>query len=243
MNKITAITNESLVVVPAYKSRKTIVKVVEEIIKYGFNNIIVSDDCSDIDISDLFINFPESVIFIKQEKNLGYGGNQKYLYDYAIKKNYKFVVMIHGDFQYTPSLILPILSMLKFAKYDFVFGSRILGGNTIKNGMPVAKYIANRLLTLFQNIFTGYKLSEYHSGLRGYRIQTLKSINYNKFSNSFLFDNQMILEIIKSQLAIGEVSCVTKYDTHSSSISYTQSLFYSIGIIKITFKHLFNRLY
>jgi hypothetical protein len=133
--------------------------------------------------------------------------------------------------------------MLKYANYDFVFGSRILGGNAIKNGMPLIKYIANRSLTLFQNIMTGYKLSEYHSGLRAYNLETLKAIKFNQFSNNFLFDNQMLLAIIKSKLRIGEVSCITKYDTNSSSISYKESIIYALGVIKLTFNHFFKNIH
>ena len=183
------------------------------------------------------------VKLIKQPINLGYGGNQKFLYDYAINSNFKYVIMIHGDLQYTPSLIPSMITMLSFAKYDFVFGSRILGGNCIKKGMPFSRFIANRILTLFQNVMTGYKLSEYHSGLRAYNIETLKKIKYSSFSNNFLFDNQIILGIIDKKLSIGEVSCTTRYDTNSSSISYYQSAIYALGVIKITLINFFKKSY
>jgi hypothetical protein len=234
------ISEETLVVVPAYNAHKTIVKVIEQISLNGFKNIIVSDDCSNTSISRIIFKSNYPVVFIEQNRNLGYGGNQKYLYNYAINKGFNYVIMIHGDLQYTPNLIPPLVTMLKFAQYDFVFGSRILGGNAINNGMPVIKYIANRSLTLFQNIMTGYKLSEYHSGLRAYKLNTLKNINFNNFSNNFLFDNQMLLAIIKNKYKIGEVSCVTKYDTNSSSISYKQSTIYALGVIRLTFKQFFK---
>lgn len=234
------LSKDTLVVVPAYNAHNTILKVIEQIIQSGFQNIIISDDCSAISILPIVSSFKNQIIFIEQPKNLGYGGNQKFLYEYALKNHYKYIVMIHGDLQYTPALIPSLVTMLKYAKYDFVFGSRILGGNTIKNGMPIIKYIANRSLTLFQNIMTGYKLSEYHSGLRAYNVNILKNINFNCFSNNFLFDNQMLLEIIKNKYKIGEVSCVTKYDTNSSSISYKQSTIYALGVIMLTFKQFFK---
>jgi glycosyltransferase involved in cell wall biosynthesis len=237
------IIKETIVVIPAYNAENTINNVVAETLKTGFENIIISDDCTINSSYDLSKYLSEKVIFIKQSKNLGYGGNQKFLYDYAIRNNFKFVIMIHGDLQYTPSLIPSMITMLSFAKYDFVFGSRILGGNCIKKGMPLSRFITNRILTLFQNIVTGYKLSEYHSGLRAFNIETLKKINYSGFSNNFLFDNQIILGIINKKLNIGEVSCTTRYDTNSSSISYFQSAIYALGVIKITLLHFIKKLF
>jgi glycosyltransferase involved in cell wall biosynthesis len=235
--------DETIVVIPAYNSQKTIKNVIEETLNTGFQNIIISDDCSPDSIPDLNQYLSEKIVFVRQSKNLGYGGNQKFLYDYALKNKFKFIIMIHGDHQYTPSLIPSMITMLKFAKYDFVFGSRILGGNSIKKGMPISKFIANRILTFFQNILTGYKLSEYHSGLRAYSSKTLSKVEYNNFSNNFLFDNQMIIGIINQKLSIGEVSCTTKYDTNSSSISYNQSFIYAFGVIKITLLHFLKKLF
>ncbi|SRX73367.1 glycosyltransferase family 2 protein [Aequorivita antarctica] len=236
------LSEETLVVVPAYNAQNTILKVINEIIESGFKNILISDDFSNTSIQPIVGKLDDKIIFIEQKENLGYGGNQKFLYNYALRNNFKYVVMIHGDLQYTPTLIPPLVTMLKFAKYDFVFGSRILGGNATKNGMPIIKFIANRSLTLFQNMMTGYKLSEYHSGLRAYNSEILKSINFNEFSNKFLFDNQMLLALIKKKYKIGEVSCITKYDTNSSSISYKESTIYAIGVIKLTFKHFFRNI-
>ena len=184
-------------VIPAYNAHLTIIDVIEETLKTGFLNIVISDDCSPIEMPDLSDYLSENIVLIKQPTNLGYGGNQKFLYNYALEKKIKFIVMIHGDLQYSPTLIPSMITMLKFAKYDFVIGSRILGGNCVKKGMPLSKYIANRGLTLIQNILTGYKLSEYHTGLRAYSSNTLRKIDYDKFSNNFIFDNQMIVEIIR----------------------------------------------
>jgi glycosyltransferase involved in cell wall biosynthesis len=243
LKSFSQIIEETIIVIPAYNAAKTISSVLAETLRTGFKNIVISDDCSTNSSYDLSQHLSEQVIFIKQSTNLGYGGNQKFLYDYAIENNFKFVIMIHGDLQYTPSLIPSMITMLSFAKYDFVFGSRILGGNCLKKGMPLSRFVTNRILTLFQNIMTGYKLSEYHSGLRAYNIETLKKIDYSGFSNNFLFDNQIILGIINEKLSIGEVSCTTRYDTNSSSISYLQSAIYAYGVIKITLLHFFQKLY
>ena len=232
--------SETLIVVPCYNAIKTIEHTLEDILATGFYNVIISDDQSQDDISTVVIKFP--VKFVRQNVNLGYGGNQKFLYDYAVKNNFKYVVMVHGDFQYTPRLIPSMVALMAYANYDFVFGSRILGGDAIKNGMPVIKYIANRGLTLFQNIITGYKLSEYHSGLRGYKLKTLEEVEFASFSNNFLFDNQMLLNIIKNKRLIGEVSCTTKYDVHSSSIGYSQYIIYALGVTKLSITHLFSRM-
>lgn len=230
---------ETLIVVPCYNAINTIEDTLTGILETGFFNIIVSDDKSDDDIGTIIAKYP--VKYIKHQVNLGYGGNQKFLYDYAIANNYKFIIMVHGDFQYTPRLIPSMVALMAYANYDFVFGSRILGGDAIKNGMPILKYIANRGLTLMQNIITGYKLSEYHSGYRGYNLSVLKQVNFATFSNNFLFDNQMLLEIMKNKRTIGEVSCTTKYDVHSSSISYYQSFIYALGVIKLSVNHVFYR--
>lgn len=232
---------ETLIVVPCFNAYQTIEHTLLDILDTGFSNIIVSDDQSEDDISLIVKEYP--VKYVKQQKNLGYGGNQKFLYNYAIENNFKYIVMIHGDFQYTPRLIPAMVSLMAYANYDFVFGSRILGGDAIKNGMPILKYIANRSLTLMQNIITGYKLSEYHSGLRGYTVDTLQDVGYDSFSNNFLFDNQMLLSIIKNKKSIGEVSCTTKYDVHSSSIGYSQSFIYALGVIRLSVNHLFYRIF
>lgn len=233
--------DDTLIVVPSYNAENTIRETIEEILSTGYRNIIVSDDNSWDKTSDIVrMSFPEIKI-IFQEQNLGYGGNQKFLYNYALSNGFRYVIMIHGDFQYTPRLIPAIASMLHFAQYDFVFGSRILGGSALKGGMPILKYVSNRFLTFFQNILTGYKLSEYHSGLRGFKLSVLKEVNFNSFSNNFIFDNQMILSIIKSKKLIGEVSCTTKYETNSSSISYKDSTIYALKVIYLTIGFLFRR--
>ena len=226
---------ETLVIVPCYNAKKTIIQTLDEILKTGFNEVLISDDFSSDGTYHIVKSKYPNIRIINQKYNLGYGGNQKFLYEYAINHNYKYVIMIHGDFQYTPKLIPSMIYMLSSAEYDFVFGSRILGGDAIKNGMPIIKYFANRVLTLFQNLCTGYKLSEYHSGLRAFKVSAIKEINLRKLSDDFFFDNQIIIELMKRGLNIGEVSCTTKYDTNSSSISYKDSVLYGINVIGLSF--------
>lgn len=232
---------ETLVIVPCYNAEKTIKDVIIGIKKSGFSNIVIGDDCSTDNTIEIINNeFPNTPL-IKQDLNLGYGGNQKALYNYAINHNFKYVIMIHGDNQYTPFLVPVLFSMLKYGKYDFVFGSRITGGNAIKGGMPLYKYISNRLLTLLQNFATNYKLSEYHSGLRGYKCSALESICYTNYSDDFIFDNQVILGVIKKKMRIGEVSCETIYNHQSSSIGFKKSIIYGFRVLLETFKYLMSR--
>lgn len=241
-NSFDYITNNTIVIVPCYNAEKTIVKTITEIQSTGFKNIVISDDSSSDNTYNIIKEHFSDINLIRQKKNLGYGGNQKVLYDYAKEKSYKYLIMIHGDNQYSARLIPSMIYMLHFAGYDFVFGSRILGGNALKGGMPILKYLANRVLTLIQNLITGYKLSEYHSGLRSYKINLIKTIDYNKYSNNFFFDNQIILKIIEKKKNIGEVSCQTKYETNSSSISYLESARYAMQVLLLTFKHLIFRI-
>lgn len=241
MKSYQKVKEKTLIVVPAFNAAKSIEKVLDEILMTGFNNIIVGDDCSSDETMKIVKSKYPMIKIIKHSVNLGYGGNQKYLYNYSIENQFDFLVMIHGDLQYTPRLIPSLVSMMYYANYDFVFGSRITGGLAIKGGMPLYKYIFNRFLTFFQNIITGKKLSEYHSGLRGFKIDRLKNIEFNNFSNNFIFDNQIILAIIREKYSIGEISCETIYDHNSSSISFKNSIIYGLGIILESIKFLFKK--
>ena len=241
MNNYSDIQKKTLIIVPAYNAAKSIENVIDEILVTGFYNIVVGDDCSIDGTAEIIKKKYPKIKVIQQSKNLGYGGNQKSLYNYAIDSGFDFIVMIHGDLQYTPRLIPSLASMMFYAKYDFVFGSRITGGNAISGGMPFYKYLSNRLLTFFQNIVTGRKLSEYHSGLRGFRVHKIKRIAYTDFSDDFIFDNQIILAVIKSKFSIGEISCETVYNHNSSSISFIKSVIYGIGVISESIKFLFSR--
>lgn len=230
--------NDFLIVVPLYNGEKTIIDVLTNIKQQGFNHIVICDDgSSDKGVEEAIHHFP-GIDIILHSKNLGYGANQKSLYNYAIKKNkFKFVIMVHGDGQYMPTLCKTMAEMLRTGIYDIVLASRIITSGAVKNGMPIYKYIANRFLTLFQNIITGSKLSEYHTGYRAYNLNALKKINFHAYSNDFIFDNQLLLSAIKQKISIGEISCPTVYSKHSSSISFRNSLKYGIGVVKETLKY------
>ncbi len=227
---------KTLVVVPCYNAAKTILDTILDIKKVGFTNILICDDFSTDNTVEIIKKIPDVNILLHKE-NKGYGGNQKSLYKEALKQNYEFIIMIHGDHQYDPLLIPSMCWLLYSGNYDIVMGSRILGGHPLKNGMPLYKYISNRILTYFQNILTGYKLSEYHSGLRAYKSNTLTSIDYNSYSDSFIFDNQLILDCMKLKLKFGEITCQTKFNHLTSSISFKKSIIYGLGVIKYSIKY------
>ena len=231
---------KTLVVVPCYNAEKTILATITDIKEVGFTNILICDDCSADNTAEIIKNISD-VQVILHEKNRGYGGNQKTLYNEALKLKYEYIIMIHGDHQYDPFLIPSMCWLLYSGNYDIVMGSRILGGHPLKNGMPFYKYISNRILTYFQNILTGYKLSEYHSGLRAYKSSTLKSINFNNYSDSFIFDNQFILDCMKLKLKFGEITCQTKFNHLTSSISFKNSVIYGFGIIKYSILYKFKK--
>ncbi|SFI42129.1 glycosyltransferase family 2 protein [Halpernia frigidisoli] len=231
--------SEFLIVIPLYNGEKTVLEVIEKILNQGFENIVICDDYStDNGLKLIKKSFPK-INILEHEQNLGYGANQKSLYDFAKNSAFKYVIMVHGDGQYTPELCRPIAEMLRTKIYVVVIASRIITSGAVKNGMPIYKYIANRTLTLLQNLVTNSKLSEYHTGFRAYSIDVLKEINYQKFSNNFIFDNQFLLAIIKNKFSIGEISCPTIYSEESSSISFKNSLEYGFGILKESFNYLF----
>lgn len=234
------LTQNTLVVVPCYNAEKTISETIQDIKNVGFYYILVCDDFSTDNTLEVLKSI-DRIKIISLPKNIGYGGNQKTLYNEAIKEGYQFVIMIHGDHQYNPLLTPALCWMLYSGGYDLVLGSRIVGGHPLKNGMPFYKYLFNRALTYFQNIITGHKLSEYHSGLRAYRTEALSKINFNDYSNDFIFDNQLILDFMKHQFKIGEMSCQTKFNSLTSSISFKNSVKYGLGIIKYSLLYIFKR--
>jgi len=219
-----------IVVLPAYNAAKTLEKTVNEIDKKIVDEIILVDDFS-ID-ETILISKKLKLKTIKHNKNIGYGGNQKTCYNEALKLNADIIVMLHPDYQYTPKLIPAMVSMIACNVYDVVLGSRILGGKALKGGMPFYKYFSNRVLTIFENICTGLKLSEYHSGYRAFTKHALEKITYNTFSNNFIFDNQILLQSHFLNLRIGEISCPTKYFKDASSINFFRSIVYGLGCIK-----------
>lgn len=227
--------NDVLIVVPLYNGEKTILNVLRSVIDQGFDHILVCDDFStDQGVAIIRENYPDIPVIVHL-KNEGYGKNQKSLYNYAVEKtSVNYVIMVHGDGQYNPKLCRPIAEMLKTGIYDVILASRIITSGALKNGMPLYKYISNRVLTLLQNIVTNSKLSEYHTGYRAYTTEVLREIKFDSFSNKFIFDNQMLLQIIKQNFNIGEISCPTVYTDDSSSISFRNSVAYGMGVVKET---------
>lgn len=230
-----------VVVFPAYNAEKTLIQTYNEIPFDIVDDLILVDDNS----SDKTVEIAKQLNIkhiIVHDKNKGYGANQKSCYNKALELNASIIVMLHPDYQYTPKLIPSMCSLIESGLYDVVLGSRILGGKALNGGMPVYKYIFNRLLTLIQNVIIGEKLSEYHTGYRAFSSKVLKSINYSENCNNFVFDNQILSQILMKGYRIAEITCPTKYFANSSSISFCESVKYGIGVIKVSFKHRIHKL-
>ncbi len=229
------------VVLPAFNAEKTLEKTYREIPFNIVDFVILTDDKS----SDATVKEAERIginHIIQHDINSGYGANQKSCYNKALDLGADIVVMLHPDYQYTPKLIEPICYIIANAVYPVVIGSRILGKGAIKGGMPKYKYIANRFLTLFQNILMNQKLSEYHSGYRAFSKEVLETVNYNANSNDFLFDNQILAQILYSGYEIGELTCPTKYFKEASSINFKRSFKYGIGVIFTSIEYALNKI-
>ena len=218
---------------PAYNAAKTLQQTFADIPFALVDEIILVDDASQDDTLKVAAGLNITHI-ISHQKNLGYGGNQKTCYTKALSLGADIVVMLHPDYQYNPKLMVSMIDLISGGVFDVVMGSRILGSGAVKNGMPVYKYFFNRCLTLFQNILLRQKLSEYHSGYRAFNKEVLMNIAYINNSNDFVFDNQMLLQIINKKFSIGEISCPAKYFNDASSINFKRSLTYGIGIVKNT---------
>jgi len=213
-------------VMPAYNASKTLESTYSEIPHDIVDYILLVDDFSN---DDTFILAKQLKIQVhRHKKNMGYGANQKTCYDLALKTDANIVIMLHPDYQYTPKLVRAMCSLIAEGAYDMVLGSRILTGGALRGGMPLYKYVSNRIITLIENVFLGAKLSEYHTGYRVYHRKVLESIPYSTFSNDFIFDNQFLIEAIVCGIRIGEVSCPTKYFPEASSINFQRSLRYGI---------------
>ncbi len=229
-----------IVVLPSYNAEKTITQTYNEIPFDIVDDIIFVDDASS-DNSVKIAKQLEIKHIIEHKKNTGYGGNQKSCYNKALELNADIVIMLHPDYQYTPLLIPSMANLISSGLYHVVLGSRILGKGAIKGGMPKYKYVANRFLTLFQNILIDQKLSEYHTGYRAFSKEVLQKINYNINSNDFVFDNQMLSQIIYSGYEIAEISCPTKYFDEASSINLKRSIKYGLGVLTTSIKHFLQR--
>lgn len=219
-----------IVVMPAYKAALTLEKTYKEIPFDWVDEVILVDDHSPDNTVEVAKNLGIKHV-IKHDKNKGYGGNQKTCYKKALELGADIVIMVHPDYQYTPKLLKAIISIIGNELYPAVFASRILGKGALKGGMPIYKYIANRALTLFQNILINQKLSEYHTGYRGFSKEILESVPFEKASDDFIFDNQMALQVFWNGFEIGEVTCPTKYFEEASSINFMRSSIYGLGVI------------
>ncbi len=218
------------VVMPAYNAAQTVERTVAAIDRHVVDEIILVDDCSR---DETVAKAQELGLVVHQhEQNQGYGGNQKSCYRIALARGADIVVMVHPDYQYDPRLVPAMAHMIATGIYDAVLGSRILGSGALTGGMPVYKYVANRLLTAFQNLLTGLKLSEYHTGYRAFSRAVLESLPLEENSNDFVFDNQMLCQLAAFGYRIGELSCPTKYFAEASSISFRRSVTYGLGVLK-----------
>ena len=221
-----------IVVMPAYNAQKTLRKTYDEVMAQEIVDlVIVVDDGSQDETVSIAKTLPNTIVY-HHKVNRGYGGNQKSCYRLALKEGADIIIMVHPDYQYTPKLIPAMASMIGNGLYPCVLGSRILGGYALEGGMPVWKYIANRFLTFVENIFLGAKLSEYHTGFRAFSRKLLEQLPLENNSNDFVFDNQMLAQIIWSGYTIAEVSCPTKYFTEASSINLYKSIKYGFGCLR-----------
>ena len=235
------INNQKIVVVlPAYNAASTLEITYSEIPFDVVDEVVLVDDHSIDNTYDVAAKLGIQHI-IRHENNKGYGGNQKTCYNKALELGADIVIMLHPDYQYTPQLIQSMSSLIANGDYPVVLGSRILGKGALKGGMPVYKYIANRFLTLAQNILLSQKLSEYHTGYRAFSGEVLKSINYKANSDDFVFDNQMLSQIFYAGFEIAEITCPTKYFPEASSINFRRSIKYGLGVLKVSFLHFLNK--
>jgi glycosyltransferase involved in cell wall biosynthesis len=222
-----------VVVMPAYNAEKTLLQTWEEVMAQEMVDlVIVVDDASRDHTAKVASTLPRTQVHV-HERNRGYGANQKTCYRLALSQGADIVIMVHPDYQYTPKLIPAMACMVGSGLYDFVLGSRILGGHPLNGGMPVWKYIANRLLTLAQNLLQGAKLSEYHTGYRAYSRRLLESLHLENNSDDFVFDNQVIAQILWRRITVAEVSCPTRYFAEASSISFRRSVTYGLGCLRV----------
>ena len=230
------INNKKVVVImPAYNAEKTLEKTYNEIYQNFVDEIILVDDFSSDETKEIAKKL--AITTIVHEKNIGYGGNQKSCYRAALKAGADIVIMLHPDYQYTPKLVPAIASMMAFGEYDAVIASRMLGNSALKGGMPIYKWISNRFLTEFQNFVIGQKLSEYHTGFRGFTREILEKLPLEDCSDDFIFDNQMLALILYNGYKIGETSCPTKYFKEASSINFARSCKYGLEVLLVSIKY------
>jgi glycosyltransferase involved in cell wall biosynthesis len=219
-----------VVVMPAYQAFKTLKLTYETIPQDIVDSIIMVDDASQDSTVEKSRDL--QIKTFVHDRNLGYGANQKTCYREALKEEADIVVMLHPDYQYEPKLVTAMAAMLASGVYDVVLGSRIIGSSPLKGGMPIYKYLANRFLTLFQNILLKAKLSEYHTGFRGFTREVIEKLPLLANSDDFVFDNQMLTQAIAFGFSIGEISCPTRYFPEASSINFSRSVKYGFGVLR-----------
>ena len=224
-----------VVVLPAFQAEKTVEMTFRDIPGEVVDHVLIVDDAS----TDRTVEIARKlgIHAIVHERNLGYGGNQKTCYTAALKSGADVVVMLHPDYQYDPRLISAMAGMIAHEVYDCVLGSRILGSTALRGGMPLYKYVANRLLTTAQNLLIGSKLSEFHTGYRAFSREILETLPLQANSDDFVFDNQMLTQIVAKNFQIGEVSCPTRYFADASSISFRRSIVYGLGVLRTSLSY------
>jgi len=228
------------VVFPAYNAEKTLQKTWMALERSLVDDIVLVDDCSQDRTVDIALQLGLHVI--RHERNMGYGANQKTCYRAALERGADIVIMVHPDYQYAPELVPAMGWLIASGIFDVVLGSRILGTGALEGGMPRYKYVANRFLTAFQNLLMGHKLSEYHTGYRAFSRKVLDTLPLEENSNDFVFDNQMLAQIIYFGLRIGEVTCPTRYAAESSSINFRRSVAYGLGVLRTSLQFRFDRM-
>lgn len=224
---------------PAYNAEKTLRRTYSELPMEYVDEVVLVDDASHDNTTRLAEALGIKTII--HPTNGGYGANQKTCYRIALESGADIVVMVHPDYQYSPRLVTAMASMITSGHYDVVLGSRILGGGALKGGMPYYKYIANRLLTAFENMILGVKLSEYHTGYRAFSRNVLETLPLELNSDDFVFDNEMLVQAIACGFSIGEISCPTKYFPEASSISFWPSVRYGVGVLTTISKYVLHR--
>jgi len=222
-----------VVVLPAYNAAQTLEATYKEIPFDIVDEVVLVDDASNDATIDKAAELGIRHV-IRHEQNLGYGANQKSCYKKALELGADIVIMLHPDYQYTPKLIHSMANLVAQNVYDVVLGSRILGKGALAGGMPLYKYISNRILTFVQNILLNQKLSEYHTGYRAFSKQVLQAINLQACNNDFVFDNEMLSQVVYKNFSIGEISCPTRYTEESSSINFSRSLKYGLGCLRVS---------
>ena len=223
------------VVLPAYNAARTLRRTVAEIPRDVVDDVILTDDCSRDDT--IAVARELGLHVIRHDENRGYGGNQKSCYAAALARGADIVVMLHPDYQYSPRLVRAMASMIASGHYDAVFASRILGCGALRGGMPIYKYVFNRMLTLAQNLLMRQKLSEYHTGYRAWNRQVLERLPLLSCSDDFVFDNQMIAQAAWFGFELGEISCPTKYFPEASSINFRRSCGYGLGVLRTSIEY------